>query len=213
MQINKINAFASLAVASGLCLVQSGNASATTMSLSYEETASGITGNGAGTDFTSLPASAGYTNTFGASAGDLTGTPGYSFYDDYIFTVANATVDSVTSEINLGTLSLGSLQERLYSTAGNTTLPVLGSPAGLQVPWTTAVGFTAGTETGMLTVMSPKTLTAGTYVLEIRGEVTGSSGGTYSGQLNLNPVPLPAALPLLLSGLGLLGGLARKRFV
>jgi hypothetical protein len=213
MQINKINALTSLVVASGLCLVQSGNASATTMSLSYEETASGITGNGAGTAFTSLPASGGYTNTFGASAGNLTGAPGYSFYDDYIFTVANATVDSVTSEINLGTLSLGSLQERLYSTAGNTTLPVLGSPAGLQVPWTTAVGFTAGTETGMFTVMSPKTLTAGTYVLEIRGEVTGASGGTYSGQLNLNPVPLPAALPLLLSGLGLLGGLARKRFV
>jgi hypothetical protein len=213
MQINKINALTSLVVASGLCLVQSGNASATTMSLSYEETASGITGNGAGTAFTSLPASGGYTNTFGASAGNLTGAPGYSFYDDYIFTVANATVDSVTSEINLGTLSLGSLQERLYSTAGNTTLPVLGSPAGLQVPWTTAVGFTAGTETGMFTVMSPKTLTAGTYVLEIRGEVTGASGGTYSGQLNLNPVPLPAALPLLLSGLGLLGRLARKRFV
>jgi hypothetical protein len=213
MQINKINALTSLVVASGLCLVQSGNASATTMSLSYEETATGITGNGAGTDFTSLPASAGYTNTFGASAGDLTGAPGYSFYDDYIFTVANATVDSVTSEINLGTLSLGSLQERLYSTTGNTTLPILGTPAGLQVPWTTAVGFTAGTETGMFTVMSPKTLTAGTYVLEIRGEVTGASGGTYSGQLNLNPVPLPAALPLLLSGLSLLGGLVRKRFV
>ncbi len=213
MQINKINAFASLAVASGLSLIQSGNASATTMGLSYEETASGITGNGAGTVFTSLPASAGYTNTFGASAGDITGAPGYSFYDDYIFTVANATVDSVTSEINLGTLSLGSLQERLYSTAGNTKLPVLGSPAGLQVPWTTAVGFTAGTETGMLTVVSPTRLTAGTYVLEIRGEVTGSSGGTYSGQLNLNPVPLPAALPLLLSGLGLLGGLVRKQFV
>lgn len=218
MQINKINALASLVVASGLCLVQSGNASATTMNLSYEETARGVTGNGAGTAFTSLPASGGYTNTFGPSAGDIAGAPGFSFYDDYIFTVANATVDSVTSEINLGTLSLGSLQERLYSAAGNTTvpnttLPVLGTPVGVQVPWSTAVGFTAGAETGMFTVINPTTLAAGTYVLEIRGEVTGSSGGTYSGELNLNPVPLPAALPLLLSGLGLLGGLARKRFV
>jgi PEP-CTERM motif len=64
----------------------------------------------------------------------------------------------------------------------------------------------------MTTVLNPTTLAAGTYVLEIRGDVTGSSGGTYSGELNLNPVPLPAALPLLLSGLGLLG-FARKRRV
>lgn len=63
----------------------------------------------------------------------------------------------------------------------------------------------------MFTVMNPTTLTAGEYVFEIRGEVTGSGGGTYSGSLNLNPVPLPAALPLLISGLGLLGGLVRKR--
>jgi hypothetical protein len=63
----------------------------------------------------------------------------------------------------------------------------------------------------MFTVLDPTTLTAGSYVLEIRGEVTGSSGGTYTGSLNLNPVPLPAALPLLLSGLGLLGGWIRKR--
>jgi hypothetical protein len=60
--------------------------------------------------------------------------------------------------------------------------------------------------------MDPTTLTGGPYVLEIQGDVTGTSGGTYTGSLNLNPVPLPAALPLLLSGLGLLGGTLRKRF-
>jgi hypothetical protein len=208
MLINKISVLL-ITVASGVCLVQSENASAA-MSLSYEETVSGRTGNGAGTAFTSLPASGGYTNTFGASAGDIAGAPGFSFYDDYIFTVANATVDSVTSEINLGKLSLGNLEERVYAVPGN-TLPVLGQPQGFQTNWTTPVSFTAGSETGMFTVMDPTTLSAGTYVLEIRGDVTGS-GGTYSGVLNLNPVPLPAALPLLLSALGLLGGLVRKRF-
>jgi hypothetical protein len=56
------------------------------------------------------------------------------------------------------------------------------------------------------------TLAAWTYVLEVRGNVTGTSGGSYSGTLNVAPVPLPAALPLLFSGLGLLGGgLARRR--
>jgi hypothetical protein len=208
MRITKITALAVLSVASGLSLVQTANAS-TVMNLSYEATANGTTGSGTGTAFTSLPAAGAYTNSFGAPAGDIGGAPGFSFYDDYIFTVANSTIDSVTSEINLGNLSLGNLQERVYAVPGN-TLPVLGQPQGFQTNWTSSVGFTAGAETGMLTVMNPTTLTAGTYVLEIRGDVTGA-GGTYSGQLNLSPVPLPAALPLLISGLGLLGGLVRKR--
>jgi hypothetical protein len=209
MRINKITALTLLSVATGLSLVQAANAS-TVMNLSYEATANGTTGNGTGTAFTSLPASGAYTNSFGASAGDLAGAPGFSFYDDYIFTVANSTIDSVTSEINLGNLSLGSLQERVYAVSGN-TLPVVGQPQGFQTNWTSSVGFTAGTETGMFTVMDPTTLTAGTYVLEIRGDVIGAAGGSYSGNLNLSPVPLPAALPLLISGLGLLGGLVRKR--
>ena len=212
MRINRISTLVSLAVAGGLSLLQAGNASAA-MSLSYEETSSGVvTGNGAGTAFTTLPASDGYTNTLPALAGSVPGAPGFSFYDDYVFTVSNATVDSVTSEINLGSLSIGNLEERLYSVAANSTLPAINGPAtGFQTNWTAPVNFSAGGESGMVTVMDPTTLAAGTYVLEIRGDVTGSSGGTYTGELNLNPVPLPAALPLLLSGLGLLGGLARKR--
>jgi hypothetical protein len=213
MRIHQFKALASLAAAGGLCLIQAGNASAA-MSLSYEETSSGvITGNGAGTDFTKLPASDGYTNTLAAMTGSVPGAPGFNFYDDYVFTVANATVDSVTSEINLGTLSIDNLEERVYSTAGNPTLPaVTGTPAGFQTNWTSPLNFTAGNESGMFTVMSPTMLAAGTYVLEIRGDVSGSGGGTYSGELNLDPVPLPAALPLLFSGLGLLGGILRKRF-
>jgi hypothetical protein len=171
-----------------------------------------VTGNGAGTAFTTLPASDGYTNTLPALTGSVPGAPGFSFYDDYVFTVSNATVDSVTSEINLGSLSIGNLEERLYNVAANSTLPAINGPAtGFQTNWSAPVNFSAGGESGMITVMDPTTLAAGTYVLEIRGDVTGSSGGTYSGELNLNPVPLPAALPLLLSGLGLLGGLTRKR--
>ena len=54
-------------------------------------------------------------------------------------------------------------------------------------------------------------LNAGSYVLEVRGNVTGSAGGSYSGSLNLVPTPVPAALPLLLSGLGIFGGAVRSR--
>jgi len=203
----------SLTAALAWGLVHTAIASASTVTnaaLSYEETATGRTGTGQGTLFTSLPAQAIYGSQFGASAGDLAGAPGFSFYDDYVFTVAAATIDSVTSEIDLGSLSLDNLQERLYS-LGNNTLPVLGSPTGFQTDWTTPISFQAGPNEGMTTVLSETALAAGTYVLEVRGEVTGTAGGGYSGTLNLQPVPLPAALPMLLSGLGLLGGIARRR--
>jgi hypothetical protein len=213
MRISQFRTLASLAAATGLCLMHAGNASAD-MSLSYEETASGLTGNGTGTAFTSLPASDSYARTFGAATGSVPGSPGVTFNDYYVFTVAAATADSMTSEINLGkTLSIADLEERVYSIPPNATQPVVtGTPAGFQTNWTSPMSFPAGTESGMFTVMDPTMLSAGTYVLEIQGDVTGSSGGTYTGSLNLNPVPLPAALPLLLSGLGLLGGTLRKRF-
>ncbi len=212
MRIQQFKTLASLAAATGLCLVHAGNASAA-MSLSYDQTASGTTGNGAGTAFTTLPASDGYTNTFGPASGPLPGSPGFTFGDYYVFTVAAATADSMSSEINLGTLSIADLEERVYSVPTNATQAVVtGTPTGFQTNWTTPLSFSAGPESGMFTVLNPTTLAAGTYVLEITGDVTGSSGGTYSGSLNLNPVPLPAALPLLLSGLGLLGGTLRKRF-
>jgi hypothetical protein len=53
-------------------------------------------------------------------------------------------------------------------------------------------------------------LNAGTYDLQVRG-TTEALGGSYSGVMNLTPVPLPAAFPLLLSGLGMLRGLRRRR--
>jgi hypothetical protein len=192
----------------GLGLVQVQHASAAT--LSYEETASGITGNGTGTDYSHLPVS----DFFGNNSGPATGTlgapadPGFTFYDDYIFTVANSTVDAASFVLNDGTtLAISDLQMRLYSAAGNNTLPVLGnSPSGLLAGWSNAIS-TNGSTTDLGSTM----LSAGTYVLEVRGDVTGSAGGSYAGLIDLKPVPLPAALPLMLAGIGFLGGLMRRR--
>jgi hypothetical protein len=207
MRINKIRALASLPMALGLCLAVTENATAAT--LSYEETASGITGNGEGTDYLRLPVSDSFGNSLSKASGTLgaPADPGFTFYDDYIFTVANSTVDAASFLLNeSSTLAISDLQMRLYSTTGNTP-PVLGdSPAGLQANWSNPIS-TNGSQSNLATTM----LSAGTYVLEVRGDVTGQNGGTYTGIIDLQPVPLPAALPLLLSGFGLLGGLARKR--
>jgi hypothetical protein len=211
-------ALISLAITAGLCLAHGESASAAT--LSWEETATGIAGSGIGTNYSHLPVTDSYAHVFGPSAGHIAGAPapGFSFYDDYVFTVADATVDSVTSTLDLGKLlSINDLQVRLYSASGNPTLPVLGdSPAGLKNGgWSTGVNFGVGGQSGTFAVLPETMLTAGTYVLEVRGDVAGTAGGSYSGTINLapvSPVPLPAALPLMLSGLGVLGGLIRKRF-
>lgn len=208
MRFNPTMVLASLAALAGVGLIQAPDAAAAT--LSYEETVSGITGNGTGTDYSHLPVSDFFGNNLGPAKGTLgaPSDPGFSFYDDYVFTVANSTVDAASFVLNEGTtLAVTDLQMRLYSTSGNNNLPVLGdAPAGLLAGWSNAIS-TNGSTSNLDTTM----LTAGTYVLEVRGDVTGTGGGSYAGLIDLQPVPLPAALPLVLSGLGLFGGLARKR--
>ena len=222
MRINNIRAFSSLLTAGGLSLAfQTAGAAA----LSFQDLGPGLTSTsgptGQGTSYTTLPATDTFGNSFGCQACSSSvlvtgGSPSntYNFYDDFEFTVAAATIDSVSSTINLqNLLQVDNLQMRVYTAAGNSPLPVLGPANGLQGGWSTPVNFTVGSESGQISALSDVMLGAGTYVLEVRGDVVGSSGGSYSGNLNLSPVPLPAALPLLISGLGLLGGLVRKRFV
>jgi hypothetical protein len=208
MRFNPTIALMSLAGLTGVGLIQAPNAAAAT--LSYEQTVSGITGNGTGTDYSHLPVSDFFGNNLGPAKGTLgaPADPGFSFYDDYVFTVANSTVDAASFLLNNGTtLAISDLQMRLYSTTGNDTLPVLGNaPAGLLAGWSNAIS-TNGSSSNLGSTL----LSAGTYVLEVRGDVTGTAGGSYAGLIDLQPVPVPAALPLILSGLGLFGGLARKR--
>jgi hypothetical protein len=59
--------------------------------------------------------------------------------------------------------------------------------------------------------LNAATLAPGTYDLQIRGEVATSGSGSYGGAVSFTPVPLPAGLPLLMSGLGLLGVAAARR--
>jgi ABC-type amino acid transport substrate-binding protein len=203
-------------ILSGLAALAAGSASASTVTLSETTTATGTTGSGADTTLP-VPGSYTYGDTF---AGGTGGTPAlgspYGFFDDFIFTIAGASADSITSTINLGsTLQIDNLQVGLFSYVTGQTLPIYGStlpPGSVQVDgWSTPIN-SDGT-TGIVSVIPATNLAQGSYVLEVLGTVTGTAGGSYSGVLNLAPapVPLPAALPLLLSGLGGLGLWGRRR--
>ena len=208
----------------GILVASAGSASATTvqlptnggsLALSYQDLgpSSTFSGNATLSAFTGASGSAFYGDSFTHPTTAITAAPAWGFYDDFEFSVpTGVAADTVTDYINLGKFqSISNLEVRLYSATANPT-PVLGTPAGGVVPgasWTTPI--TAGpNESGQVQVLSTQ-LATGTYFLEVRGNVTGTTGGAYSGSLNIAPVPLPAGLPLLLSGLGLLGGLVRTR--
>ena len=136
------------------------------------------------------------------------GYAGASFYDAFVVKITNSAGDSISSTITLPpNFQINGFEERLYAYGG--TAPIVGPVAGAKDFWTTPV---AGS--GTVAVLPATFLPTGTYVLEVRGDVTGATGGGYSGTFQLTPVPIPAALPLLLSGMGgfgALSGLFRRR--
>ena len=167
----------------------------------------------------SVPGQYNFNDSFSNQSNVLNGTTSsvgsYSFQDTYEFSINQAASgNALTVSLNLGggassQFDISNLQFRLYEVTSNAVQPGLGVPAGstLITAWTGTPGPSNGT--AIQAIFSG--MQAGTYFLDVAGTADGSLGGTYVGQLNLAPVPLPAALPLLLSGLGLFGALRRRR--
>ena len=131
----------------------------------------------------------------------------YNFYDDYLLNVPNGSAAAIATSFSFGSLfNIDQLQIRLYS--GNT--PTLGTPVGVTIQsWSSPIS--AGTFSGTVVSLPETLLASGNYVLEVRGLVTGTAGGSYTGQLAVAPVPVPAALWLMGSALGLVGAASRAR--
>jgi hypothetical protein len=195
------------------------------MTLSYTTTGNGTQNTQAGSGAITAESdigSDGYSHTFfgpaDCSVGQCVVNPstssstGYGFYDDFVFTVPQVLTNALVSTITLGSNAISGLQERIYAVnpAGGGTNPVPGVSAlqgGVLQSWSAYSANGISILSIPTSVLSP----GGTYVLEVRGNVTGSTGGTYTQSINFQPLPLPGALPLFATGLGLLGCLMALR--
>lgn len=125
----------------------------------------------------------------GGSGGYLAGN--YAFADEYKFHIGTlSTVSAWVGEFNLFGYDLQS---------GWTVKLFDGSHALMGATSVTGSSFS-----------NSGTLGSGDYFVEIAG-TTGASGGGYSYSLSANPVPEPGEFALMLSGLGLMGYMIRRR--
>ena len=144
--------------------------------------------------------------TYGNTA--VVASVGTSFWDSFFFTVPESTATSVTTTINLSNLfALNNVSARLYTGGVHDTSLVV--PGTIVEAFATTTNIAPGVDVSTV-ALNANMLSAGTYTLQIRGNVTGSLGGAYTGLLNLAPpIPEPETYAMLLAGLGLVGGFAR----
>lgn len=150
-----------------------------------------------------LPFSRIYGTTFNApqALGDV-------FFENYAFTIADGSFNSVTANFNLANfLSISNVQARLFAGAPGVVGSAPVSAPTIVQAWSSPVSGGLGT----INVIDRTSLSAGSYVLEVRGTVTGSSGGSYSGLLNVTPVPEADGIALALAGFGVLGFVRARR--
>lgn len=149
-----------------------------------------------------------YTNSFGQPEAVLPGafTAADYFVSDYGFNLAsNASFSSAVVTFDLGSiLQLSNLSlSLLHGTPWIGSLPGVLSAADISHRLASTVAASTGTATTQQ--IDPLMLAAGDYVLEVRGRVTGNSGGSYGGVINVAAVPEPSGAALALAGLALLG--------
>jgi hypothetical protein len=145
------------------------------------------------------PATVTYANVFTAPTSQ-------KFYDDFTFMLSPASsFSNITASIDLGSFfGIDNISVRLFEGTSPFSLPAL-----VQA-WSTPFNAAPGV-TGSVSVINVASLASNTYTLEVRGDVVGTLGGSYTGSLNVVPVPEPETYAMLLAGLGIIGTIARRR--
>ena len=154
-----------------------------------------------------------FTTSAGLQASDV-------FHDDYAFTLGASTFNSLTAIFNFAEVfDVENLSVRLFrhtsqmgavtpiSPTTSTTSLLDSDALARRAANTVAVSSRAATNQ----VVAPIQLAAGTYVLEVSGNVTGTVGGSYGGVMNVIALPEPSGAALALAGLGALGALGLLR--
>jgi hypothetical protein len=120
---------------------------------------------------------------------------GKTFTANYTFNPANSfAFSSGIISIALGTLSGLNLTSFTLTGNGVTSTGTLTTSPGLQT-WT----------------LSAPSLTSGIYTLAAVGKVTGTTGGSFGGNVNISPVPEASTAAMMLGGLALVGFIATRR--
>ena len=141
------------------------------------------------------------------------------FYDDFVFSLPaspQADFNAAAVSLNLGNfLSLLDFSARLYKLDNGLASLTTGTPSsGTPIrPWTSTALVQPGM-TGTLVLIDNVTLQAGaSYALEVRGTIAGTNGGSYGGNLNIvpTPVPEPTSLALMLASIGVMVMVSNRR--
>jgi len=162
-----------------------------------------------------------FTTAFGNSFGDPTGFPvvqppngpwaglNFNFADAYTFSYEpTSSFNSFVATIDLGAvLGIANFQAAVFpgtALAAGTHIGSSGTTSGALV----GLGWTG---TGPTITLSDPALPGGQYTLEVRGLVTGGSGGSYAGVINISPVPEASTYSMMLVGLAIVGIAMRRR--
>lgn len=154
-----------------------------------------------------------YTTNYGSSftAGQI--SPTDTFYEDYRFTIDAGQFSSISATFDLPPVfAISNLSARLLIDSD--------PAAAIKTPWTlpssvvlqkwSSTLLTSQGAAGTVQVINPYSLDAGSYIFEVRGQVTGAAGGSYAGVFNIASVPEPTGLLMAFAGLGMLVVFGRR---
>jgi hypothetical protein len=150
-----------------------------------------------------------YTYGFGrAELASVTSAPDY-FVNDYGFSIgtpgsfSSAVVTiNLTDILQISNLSISLVQGNQWAGA----VPSILSAGDIASRVANTLAFD---NVGSISI-TPFTLPSGNYFLQVRGQVTGSAGGSYGGNFNVALVPEPSGALLALAGAGFLAFSLRR---